>query len=220
MYYGYNNFLIWPVLRLFTVVRFQNVPCIGPNGENGTCYHGKECSDMGGHGTSSCAQGLGVCCLCEISFKYNFMHTTSLLLLNMTNLCQLYSLQDLWRNSYSKWNIFCEYWSHVYAWSFHLQHQYTKIEPVHSTTPARLPFICRKCKISFTYIFSFTPMRAKKVTCFVTSSIFLFQMLPPNAGNCEADRFLVSGQNTNNIVPILCGNNSGTHCTFLLIENY
>lgn len=62
----YYLFLI-TVLRLFTVVRFQNVPCIGPNLENGTCYHGKECADLGGLGTSPCAQGLGVCCLCMYS---------------------------------------------------------------------------------------------------------------------------------------------------------
>ncbi|XP_049872883.1 uncharacterized protein LOC126371610 [Pectinophora gossypiella] len=38
-----------------------------------------------------------------------------------------------------------------------------------------------------------------------------FELLPPNAGTCEQDQFVVSGQNVNNIIPILCGVNSGQH---------
>jgi len=72
------NLVILSVLRLFTVVRFQNVPCIGPSGENGTCYHGKECADLGGQGSTPCAQGLGVCCLCEFSIYLLSILTTPL----------------------------------------------------------------------------------------------------------------------------------------------
>ncbi|XP_026319007.1 uncharacterized protein LOC113229569 [Hyposmocoma kahamanoa] len=38
-----------------------------------------------------------------------------------------------------------------------------------------------------------------------------FELLPPNVGTCEQDQFVVSGQNSNNIIPILCGVNTGQH---------
>ncbi|CAK1555293.1 unnamed protein product [Leptosia nina] len=38
-----------------------------------------------------------------------------------------------------------------------------------------------------------------------------FEMLPPTFGNCERDQFIITGQNINNIIPILCGINTGQH---------
>ncbi|KAM3965022.1 uncharacterized protein ACR2FA_000919 [Aphomia sociella] len=38
-----------------------------------------------------------------------------------------------------------------------------------------------------------------------------FELLPPLAGTCEDDQFIVSGQNINNVIPILCGINTGQH---------
>ncbi|CAG4929896.1 unnamed protein product [Colias eurytheme] len=38
-----------------------------------------------------------------------------------------------------------------------------------------------------------------------------FEVLPPTAGNCEQDQFIVTGQNVNNFIPILCGINTGQH---------
>ncbi|XP_073955150.1 uncharacterized protein isoform X2 [Choristoneura fumiferana] len=38
-----------------------------------------------------------------------------------------------------------------------------------------------------------------------------FELLPPTAGTCEQDRFVVSGQNVNSLIPILCGVNTGLH---------
>ncbi|XP_046978214.1 uncharacterized protein LOC124543928 isoform X3 [Vanessa cardui] len=38
-----------------------------------------------------------------------------------------------------------------------------------------------------------------------------FEILPPTAGSCEQDQFLVTGQNVNNVIPILCGINTGQH---------
>ncbi|XP_050668490.1 uncharacterized protein LOC126967848 [Leptidea sinapis] len=38
-----------------------------------------------------------------------------------------------------------------------------------------------------------------------------FEMLPPTGGNCEQDQFIVTGQNANNVIPILCGINTGQH---------
>ncbi|XP_068617450.1 uncharacterized protein [Battus philenor] len=38
-----------------------------------------------------------------------------------------------------------------------------------------------------------------------------FELLPPTAGTCEQDQFVISGQNKNNVIPILCGINTGQH---------
>ncbi|XP_050348898.1 uncharacterized protein LOC126772542 [Nymphalis io] len=38
-----------------------------------------------------------------------------------------------------------------------------------------------------------------------------FEILPPTGGSCEQDQFLVTGQNVNSVMPILCGINSGQH---------
>ncbi|XP_047522014.1 uncharacterized protein LOC125060930 isoform X2 [Pieris napi] len=38
-----------------------------------------------------------------------------------------------------------------------------------------------------------------------------FELLPPNSGNCEQDQFIITGQDVNNVLPILCGINTGQH---------
>ncbi|CAG9787759.1 unnamed protein product [Diatraea saccharalis] len=38
-----------------------------------------------------------------------------------------------------------------------------------------------------------------------------FELLGPTGGTCKQDQFVVSGQNTNNVIPILCGINTGQH---------
>ncbi|KAI5645999.1 hypothetical protein NE865_01892 [Phthorimaea operculella] len=38
-----------------------------------------------------------------------------------------------------------------------------------------------------------------------------FELLAPTAGTCEQDQFMITGQNVNNVLPILCGVNTGQH---------
>ncbi|XP_023224918.1 uncharacterized protein LOC111625893 [Centruroides sculpturatus] len=38
-----------------------------------------------------------------------------------------------------------------------------------------------------------------------------FRLLNPVAGDCISDSFTVTGQNSNNVIPTLCGSNSGQH---------
>ncbi|XP_053604556.1 uncharacterized protein LOC128671812 isoform X1 [Plodia interpunctella] len=38
-----------------------------------------------------------------------------------------------------------------------------------------------------------------------------FELLPPTGGTCQEDQFIVSGQNVNNMIPIICGVNTGQH---------
>lgn len=38
-----------------------------------------------------------------------------------------------------------------------------------------------------------------------------FELMPPTDGNCGVDKFVISGQNTNQPIPVLCGINTGQH---------
>eukprot|EP00091_Calanus_sinicus_P009317 TRINITY_DN21845_c0_g1_i1.p1 TRINITY_DN21845_c0_g1~~TRINITY_DN21845_c0_g1_i1.p1 ORF type:complete len:150 (-),score=31.96 TRINITY_DN21845_c0_g1_i1:39-464(-) len=50
------------VISLFSVIRFPNIECQDSDGTKGECYTATECSGRGGTYTTSCANGLGVCC--------------------------------------------------------------------------------------------------------------------------------------------------------------
>lgn len=56
-------------LSLFNVIKFANEPC-STDAEplqslNGTCYNQQECDELGGVALGECANGFGVCCVCE-----------------------------------------------------------------------------------------------------------------------------------------------------------
>ena len=44
-----------------------------------------------------------------------------------------------------------------------------------------------------------------------------FELNRPLDGNCESDRFVVSGQNSNSIIPALCGRNTEGHGKLILM---
>jgi len=46
------------------------------------------------------------------------------------------------------------------------------------------------------------------------------QLLGPTNGTCIEDQFIVTGQNTNNIAPIICGVNNGQHSEFTKGHSY
>lgn len=46
------------------IVRFENSLCIS-EGLWGTCYRRSQCSSINGIGSGSCANGIGVCCICK-----------------------------------------------------------------------------------------------------------------------------------------------------------
>ena len=48
--------------------RFNNGPCSGGSGKNGTCYTAEECETKGGINSGTCAAGYGVCCTCKLIF--------------------------------------------------------------------------------------------------------------------------------------------------------
>lgn len=56
-------------LNVFSLIKFQNIPCATDNSLltqlNGTCYNKIECDQLGGVVVEKCADGFGVCCVCE-----------------------------------------------------------------------------------------------------------------------------------------------------------
>lgn len=61
-------------LSLFNVIKFANVPCSTGRPPltplNGTCYNQQECDELGGVAVDECANGFGVCCVCECSWLH------------------------------------------------------------------------------------------------------------------------------------------------------
>jgi len=53
-------------LNLFSVIRFSNIPCLGTDNRNGTCYTEKQCRERSGTLSGTCAGGFGVCCVFSI----------------------------------------------------------------------------------------------------------------------------------------------------------
>lgn len=63
-------------LSLFEVIKFPNTKCSVSMGDirsmEGVCYHEFECKSLGGIPTESCAEGVGVCCVCEWKYSDRF----------------------------------------------------------------------------------------------------------------------------------------------------
>lgn len=59
-------------LNLFSTIRFDNIPCITGRKPmrqlSGTCLNEVECVNLGGISMDRCANGFGVCCVCEYRF--------------------------------------------------------------------------------------------------------------------------------------------------------
>lgn len=56
-------------LDLFSLIKFENIPCVTAKKPlrqlSGTCYNEVECFNLGGIAVDRCANGFGVCCVCE-----------------------------------------------------------------------------------------------------------------------------------------------------------
>lgn len=56
-------------LNLFSLIKFENIPCVTAHKPlrqlSGTCYNEVECFNLGGIAVDRCANGFGVCCVCE-----------------------------------------------------------------------------------------------------------------------------------------------------------
>lgn len=56
-------------LQLFNLIKFENIPCVTAYKPlrqlGGTCFTEVECLHLGGIAVDRCANGFGVCCVCE-----------------------------------------------------------------------------------------------------------------------------------------------------------
>ncbi|GFR22207.1 CUB domain-containing protein [Trichonephila clavata] len=51
---------------LITIIRYQNSPCKGTGGDEGTCLSdANDCERRKGTNIGTCARGLSTCCLCK-----------------------------------------------------------------------------------------------------------------------------------------------------------
>ncbi|XP_077301760.1 uncharacterized protein LOC143922409 [Arctopsyche grandis] len=50
---------------LFTIIRFPNTECVGTGTTTGVCFTKRECNDLKGTVTGSCASKRGVCCIIQ-----------------------------------------------------------------------------------------------------------------------------------------------------------
>ena len=64
----------------------------------------------------------------------------------------------------------------------------------------------RMCRVRIT--------KSSQSICQFRLDLLHFDIAPPNHGNCSQDTFVVSGQNENNIIPKICGLNTGQHCKY------
>lgn len=57
-------------LNIFNIIKFENSECTSTQAMleemTGTCYHDYQCTEMGGTSIGECADGLGVCCICNV----------------------------------------------------------------------------------------------------------------------------------------------------------
>ena len=49
-------------LGLISIINFPNTECTDAEGVSGECYTATECAARGGVSTSTCGNGIGVCC--------------------------------------------------------------------------------------------------------------------------------------------------------------
>jgi len=64
---------------------------------------------------------------------------------------------------------------------------------------------------------SVTVQPFRRDICQIRLDFTVFDLWPPKAGICDTDRFIVSGQAQNSIVPTFCGYNTGQHRMSLVI---
>lgn len=56
--------------------------------------------------------------------------------------------------------------------------------------------------------------------CQIRLDFLEFDLARPSEGNCSQDMLVVTGQNENNLIPKICGLNSGQHCKCDTLINF
>lgn len=187
-------------LDVLSIYKFENVDCTSQEegfvNLIGTCYLDTQCNAIGGTSIGSCADGLGVCCICEfVTVQLKRSHLFRMLISSQSRLRGENGSNDF-----------------VFSKS-QLARDESKSNHLHTSRWAAGQ--CWADSFGFDDIWSewIVKFDLRRIKYWETTS-YWEQMQAPTDGNCVDDQFVVSGQNPNNIIPILCGINNGQHCEF------
>ncbi|KAF7286637.1 hypothetical protein GWI33_004670 [Rhynchophorus ferrugineus] len=194
------------LFSLFTVIKFNNSECNATNWAGtwqGVCYTSSECTQMGGSAFGNCASGYGVCCI----FRGSCGDSSS-------------------RNcSYFKSPNYPDYYPSTGG----------VITPTTTSAPTTTTGATPDPRLHWYYytkggddmeledIVSGRQSNSDSLSCvfnvYKTNSDvqqvridFLdLDLARPTNGTCQTERLIISGQNDNDQIPILCGYNTGQH---------
>lgn len=153
----------------------------------GTCYSSIACRTLGGVAIGKCGAG-NVCCVCEYQAKLWFK-LIFFVVFNCLLLWLLSSTDPRTCDAASAQN-------HTYF-----------VNPGYPSL------------FNGTNSCTLTVHRSKSLyrICQLRLDFIDFELNRPVEGNCETDRFVVSGQNSNSIIPALCGRNTEGHGKLILM---
>ncbi|KAB0791812.1 hypothetical protein PPYR_03612 [Photinus pyralis] len=179
-------------LSLFTIIKFANSACTGSNGVNtyeGTCYYESECEARNGTTMGVCAEGYGVCCV--------FIRS-----------CGATSSQN------------CTYFESP-SYPNYYPSNGSIVPP--TVPPASNGTIDPRLRYQVMMFLARQEMTSNSLSCtFQLQKIsdnvrqlrvdFLdLELRGPVNGSCTVERFVISSHNRNNLVPDICGYNTGQH---------
>ncbi|KAF5284241.1 hypothetical protein FQR65_LT00241 [Abscondita terminalis] len=187
-----TQFLAKKFLSLFTIIKFPNTACTGTNGVNvydGTCYYESECQTRNGTAMGICADGYGVCCV--------FIRS-----------CGATSGQN------------CTYFESPNYPNYYPSNG-TIIPPTVSPMPNAtidprlryqlMMFLARQESTSNSLLCEFQVTKISNAVRQLRVDFLDLELRGPTNGTCVTERLVVTGQNRNDIIPAICGYNTGQH---------
>ncbi|XP_030764365.1 uncharacterized protein LOC115888705 [Sitophilus oryzae] len=194
------------IFSIFTVIKFNNTECNATNWAGtwqGVCYTSSECTQMGGTAFGNCASGYGVCCV----FRGSCGDSSS-------------------RNcSYFKSPNYPDY----YPSTGPVITPTTTLAPVTTTgaTPdPRLHWyyykkgrgdkelddvLSSKQTSSDSLSCVFSVYKTNSDVKQIRIDFIDLDLASPTNGTCVTERLVITGQNSNDQIPVLCGYNTGQH---------
>ncbi|KAL1443732.1 hypothetical protein MTO96_045861 [Rhipicephalus appendiculatus] len=156
--------------------------CTGRWGQEGTCYVFQECVEKGGTAYGPCAFGLGVCCSRK---EYVFYI-----------LCKYLTKITVPASCNSAITLNSTYFSSP---GFHAAAGATQTPPSGDDGAGGQS----SCAVQV--------FKLSDRICQLRLDFDEFDLERPTVGNCDGEKLIVTGQNANNVVPPLCGLNTGQH---------
>ncbi|RZC43179.1 hypothetical protein BDFB_008651, partial [Asbolus verrucosus] len=184
-------------LSLFTIVQFPNAQCQSSSTAGdywGTCYHQTECANMNGTALGDCADGYGVCCV----FRYSCGSSSS-------QNCTYFESPG--------------YPDYDPPGSMVLPPNSSTMPPVTTAAPPtpdprwKYYYRARRWRRQTDSTLSCTISVYKQSENIQQMRIDFIdlELKGPTNGTCVNERLVITGQNVNDQVPVICGYNTGQH---------